>query len=512
MAVFALNADQQDPLTKEVMRRIERAERDRNRHMSRLQDCYKYALPWRHYANQTQPQDQLDEIFDETIAIVVEDFAADMLNTFTPLKADWLDVRPAETLDAAQKRQLAEPLAAYKRAIFSEMARSNLYQAFQEAYLDLGPGTMALLIRDIDPAQPIHCEAISAMDLLIDRGPYGWVDGRWRKWKCPGEEVLVLWPILEKTHPGRFKAGQEHNIKDGVHRVWKEKGSETWQYVVMDGNEIVLRETYTGRGSCPLIVARWSRDSTTAWGMGPTYRTLPAIKTLNHVRYTNLKNYDKQVDPVVSYEDDGYINLDQGLEPGKWVPRAPGGKAPEVIESKANFDIALFELDEERSIIRRAHYQDEPDQMGKTPPSATQWADEALRKQRRMGTPATNLVHELLYPVFYRFAYLLTKRGKLPKVNLNGAEIALEPISPLLRAQEQEEVVRLDRFAEMITLRFGPEMANIIIDGFKYAHRLAERLGIDPSLVRDEDQIQAAIQQLSPVLGGGQGAPDEQAA
>jgi hypothetical protein len=103
----------------------------------------------------------------------------------------------------------------------------------------------------------------------------------------------------------------------------------------------------------------------------------------------------------------------------------------------------VFERDELRSVIRRAHYQDKPEQLGKTPPSATQWADERAERARRMGTPATNLVLELQIPIYTRFSYILERRGTLPKVVLNGQAVTLEPVSPLLRAQEQEEVIGL---------------------------------------------------------------------
>ncbi len=490
-----------------VLKKVAQAEIDRNRHIRRIQDCYKYAMPWRHKANQNQPSDQLDEIFDEELMTVLEDFAADMLNTFTPQKSDWVDPKPVTTLDSGAKNQIASALSKYKRVIFDEMARSNLYQAMQEAYMDLGPGTMCMMITDIDPAQPLHCEAIPAVDLLLNRGPYGRVDGDWRKTKRCEYEIPTLWPEA-KWPDGKewnYDSVAEYEVIDGVYRDHKNKADETWHYVVLCGGTLVHRETYKGAGSNPFIAARWSRDPTTAWGVGPTYRTLPATKTLNHFRYLSFKNYDKQVDPNVSYEDDGVCNIDHGLNPGEWIPRAAGSSAPEPIESKSKMDLQVFQIDEVRSAIRRAHYQDRPEQTGKTPPTATQWADEAAERARRMGSPATNLVIEWQYPIFRRFAYLLAKRGSLPKVELNGQEVALEPISPLLRAQEQEEVIRLDRFAEMIQARFGNEMANIIINTFKYAHRLAQRLGVDPDLVRTEEEIQRAIQQLGPVLGGAEG-------
>lgn len=500
-----------DPELKMVQRMIASAETDRNRHLVRIEDCYRYGLPWRHKSNDSQPQDQLDEIFDEELMTVLEDFAADMLNTFTPQKSEWVEPKPVETLDTGEMRQIETQLARLKKVVFAEMARSNLYVALQEAYLDLGPGTMAMIVLDLDVAQPIHCEAIPAVDLLLNRGPHGKLKGIWRTRKRTGDEVQAMWPDARRRNGGEWKDDglPQHVVVDGVYRDLKEKADETWHYVVVCDSEIIFRETYKGKGSNPFIVARWSGDAMTAWGIGPTYRTLPAIKTLNHFRFTLLKNFDKEADPVVSYEDDGVMNVDGGVEPGKWYPRAPGSKAPEAIESQSRMDVASFNIDEVRTAIRRAHYQDRPQQQGKTPPTATQWADEAAERARRMGSPATKLVVELQYPLFERFVYLLTKRGKLPKIRLNDQTIALEPISPLLRAQEQEEVVRMDKFCEMIIGRFGPDMGNVVINTFKYAEKLRRKMGVDPEVVRGEGEISQTINQLGPVLGGGGGAAGE---
>ena len=512
--VVDLQAKGREVETKKVLKMVACAEKDRNRHIRRIEDCYKFGLPWRHKSNQNEPVDQLDEIFDEELMTILEDFSSDMLNTFTPQKSDWVEPKVMATLDKADTKLVSEQLGKYKRVIFDEMARSNLYQALQEAYLDLGPGTMCVLVLDLDPAQPIHCEAIPSVDLLLNRGNYGRVDGIWRKRQRTDEDIAELWPSAKDKNGELYDPDGlvNHEVVDGCYRDHKVKSDETWRYCVIIDGHIAYSETYKGKGSCPLIPARWSRDATTAWGVGPTYRSMPAYKTLNHFRYLGLKNYDRTVDPPFSYESDGVMNFDHGIEPGTGIPRSPGSKAPEIMESKRQLDVEIFQIDEVRASIRRAHYQDRPEQQGKTPPTATQWADEAAERARRMGTPATNLVLELQYPLFYRFAYLLEKRGKLPKVQLNNSTIAVEPISPLLRAQEQEEVIRLDRFAEMLATRFGVEMANLIINTFEYAERLAARLGIDPSLVRNEAQIKAAVEQLAPVLGGAGGAPTAEAA
>lgn len=498
--VTPLKAPDEDPQLKRVLKLISAAEIDRNRHLPRLRDCYKYALPWRHLDNQTQPVDVLDEIFDSELMTVVEDFSADMLNTFTPQKSEWVEPKPVETLDAGDVNQIRAALNRYKAVIFAEMARSNLYQALQEAYLDLGPGTMALVVTDIDPAQPIHCEALPCVDLLLNRGAYGRLDGIWRKKRRCGDEIKVLWPDATQSNGQPITDEAEFTVTDGVYRDHSNKADETWCYCVLIDSYLARPvQTFKGSGSNPFIVARWSRDSTTAWGMGPTYRTLPETKTLQHFRFTTLKNYDKAVDPAMSYEDDGVMNFDQGINPGDYVPRSPGSEKPEPIESKRDVNYEVFQIDEVRHSIRRAHYQDEPEQQGKTPPTATQWADEAAKRARRMGTPATNLVIELQYPLFRRFAYLLTVRGKLPPVKLNGETIALEPISPLLRAQEQDEVVRIDRYLEIVSTRLGPEVAQIVVNPLRTANKLAGKMGIDPDVNNTPEEVQKAMANIAAV-------------
>lgn len=495
-----------DPLVVECNRRIKLAEADRSRHRLRMDDCNKLAMPWRHRIDTNAPDPAaLDEVFDSTPMMVVQDFAADMLNTFTPRKNAWLEAKPVKTYDKGDQRQLLDGLKKVQDCIFDEMARSNLYQALPESYLDLSIGTMALSITDIGISDPLHCQAITApTDLLIDRGPYGYVDGKWRKWRLTREAIKVHWPEAKLPEQGGRNPddGRLYDITDGCWRDWNDRGTERHKYVVLCHEELLYQETYSGRGSCPFIVARWLRDSTTAWGVGPLYLSSPDCKTANHFAFTMLKIFDKYVDPVTSYEDDGVSNVDNGVIPGTWLSRARGSEPPQVVEAKGNIDFGAMQIDELRHAIKRAHYQDRPEQAGKTPPTGQQWADESVERARRMGAAAPNLVQELQYPIFWRFHYLLNKRGVLPKIELNGQAVDIQPVSPLLRAQEQEEVIRLDRFSEMIAARFGPQIAAVVIDIVKYSSKLAELLGVDAKLLRNESDIANAIKQLMPVLQG----------
>jgi hypothetical protein len=504
----------QDDFIVELSKRIARAETDRSRHYVRILDIIKYCLPWRHIpeGNYVAGEELTDDIYDSIGQTVLEDFSADMLNTFTPQSMQWTNIKPVLAFNSADMAGMGQKLGRYKNVLFGEMERSNLYQALQESYFDLGHGTMALHIDDLEPSKPIFCQAIPTSDLLIDRGVWGEIDGRFRRWRVRVDQLHVRWPDIPKENLPVYSPGDLTDllVTEGVFRDWSDKGNEKWQYVVFSGGSdvpgtigastdtgtLLLRREYIGQGSCPIVVARWSRDSQTAWGVGPTYRVMPEIKTANHLKYLSLANADRILDPPFTYEDDGVINFEQGIQPGVGIPKAAGSAPLQFFPSNFNLQYAETVINAAHETINRAHYQDRPTQLGKTPPSATQWADEAAERARRMGTPATNLVIELQYPIIKRFAYLLERRGKLPKIELNGEKVALEPDSPLLRAQKQDLVVRVQKFMEMIAGTFGPQILNIVIDQSAVTHLLADSMGVPTNIIRTQAQMAAAAKSL----------------
>lgn len=494
-----------------VKKRLKAAQTDRNRHRSVLEDIFRFALPWRPRFDQTErPQSDALELFDSTAQTGLHDFGSDMLATLTPIYADWLQVAPAEEMQAAQLKQLERPLADYQRVVFSEMRRSNFYEAAQEAYRDLGHGTMAMMIQDNDISKPIHCQAVPATELDIDRGAFGGVDARFRHLNPRHDEIKVLWPdaVIDDEFAAKIKASPDTRCKvtEGVIRDWSDRGNEANTLTVFTKDRKLQTGKLLGAGSNPLIVARWSTDSTSAWGIGPLYTCLADIKTVNKLIELILRNAEKSVDPATAYDDDGVINIDMGIEPGTWVPRLPGSKI-DAIESGARFDVAFMTQDDLRQTILRALFQDKPYQRGKTPPTASQWMDEAADTARRIGAPFGRLITEWQIPVFQRFAFLLSKRGKLPAVELNGNAVQINPISPLLRSQQQEEATRIDRYLEVLSTRFGPQVAQLIVNLFETADALRKSMGVSAKIVNDPETIKANLQQLMQAMQQqGQGA------
>src|SRR4029077_11981622 len=175
-------------------------------------------------------------------------------------KNNWIELAPNEELDNADKRMTEDDIKKMQGKIFSKMLRSNLYQALQEAYTDLGVGTMCLLIQDIDPSKEIHCEAIPSTDLILIKGPYGGVTGIFRPKKYSREELEVLWPDANMAELGakpldqNQAAEQMYDVTDGCWRDWADKRDTVYKYGVMANGKLIVKREYRGEGSCPFIV------------------------------------------------------------------------------------------------------------------------------------------------------------------------------------------------------------------------------------------------------------------
>lgn len=500
---------------KEAKRRLKKAQAGQQIHADRVDDIYRYMQPWRrrHY-RQSGAEGRLedyDELFDSTGLDVLEDFAADMGHTFTAPNDKWVEVQPVLQFSQGEQRQIDDQLKKYRDVVFDHIERSNFHEAAQEAYPDLFPGTMAMVVEDIDPGEPIHCEAVPLPELLIDRAPRGrGVGPRFRQFYIPLEHIEVLWPDAELPQAWQDEKKSRPDAKKqitwGLWRDHDRKDEEVWKYVVFSNDHLLLEEDLEGKGSCPLIVARWNPDGVTAYGVGPGHKALPAVKTANKTVELNLRAADFGVDPVTVYPDDGVMAPGRAVQPGDWLAKAPNSSDPKPLYQGGNVDLSMLQLDELRMTIRRAGFQDKPHQRGKTPPTATQYLEEQMDTIKRMGAPAGRLITEWQYAIFQRFAYLLEKRGVLPKVELNGEEIALKPVSQYTKQKQEQDALRLQRWVQTVA-EIAPQAVPAVVDLFEYANRQADFMGVKTrNLVRDPQQLAAVAEQLggTGLLGGGQ--------
>lgn len=440
---------------KAVYARIGKAREDRQRHATWIDEILRLMMPtYRRIGTKTSSDgviEEQDDLFDTELQTTGEDFSSDMISTFTPRYERWTSFEAAEDLDSGSAAEIADQLKAIGDSIFAELERSNYWDAAQECFTFWAVCAMGVAVSDMGSMNPLHFQPIELPDLLMERGFDGTVTGKWRQMRMTPTELYAMWPdYFPAAAPNAPK--KKHTVIEGCDRSFDMPGEERWIYrIFVDGKEKHSKE-YEGAGACPIIVCRYRHQADSAWGPGPAHKATPIARTLDELAYMNLKALGRQVDPPFSYEEDGTANYEAGIEPGRAYPRSHGSDAPEAMLPEIRFDALVFNQNDMRKAIKRALYQDRPEQPGQTPPTATQWIDERTWQTRRRELPRDRCVREWVIPIIQRIAWIKAQRGELPPVKLAGGKIInVRPISPLSKAKDLEDIQLAQQMIGMIS-------------------------------------------------------------
>jgi hypothetical protein len=128
--------------------------------------------------------------------------------------------------------------------------------------------------------------------------------------------------------------------------------------------------------------------------------------------------------------------------------------------------------------------------------SATEVVARQEALARRIGAPFGRLKTEKVFPAVRRVVHLLQRAGRIELPRVDGRMVALQPVSPLARAQRMEDIGTIDRFLEQLGLRYGPQMVAMITKPEETAAKLGELYGVPPSIVRTEMERQQMLAEM----------------
>lgn len=444
---------------------------------------------------------------------VVEDFATEVINAFMPPHAPWASSAAGEGVPDDIWEQVQEAAEESDKAVFRAVRASNFDPELARALIpDAALGTVGMWIDDYEAHEPIRCQHVPLRELEINVGPYGDVDDRFVVRHCRARKVQALLPgkmLPEKVaRKAKGKPDDWCEVVWGYWRDWSVAADEVWTWVCMADGEMVDSGDHRGEGSCPLIVGRFSPDSLYAFGNGPTLDSLPHLRIIDALATATQDRADVAVSPPVAYPDDGVLSFDKGIEAGKAYPKRPGSRGEiEPLYFTGDPDLGFYTLADLEKSVRRKHFADYPEQKGDTPPTATQWLDEMVKAQRRIGTPGMAFWREFPAQVFLRFRYLQAKRGRIAPLMLDGRLISTRPVNPATKAQENQEVQVATQLLGLAKSYF-PLTANAAIDELKTIENIKKKMGDSVVVLRPEQQVTALVQQILGQAGEAMQQPD----
>ena len=501
-------------LQREACDRIADAKAEKSKVLGDLEECYYFAAPRRirdvnsGSSSNTAPGDA-NELQTSIGFEVTDDFMTMLIDSFMPQSMKWAERHPDPFMPDAIKKTLLDQAKERDANIFEAIRGSNFYAELGKAGVpDAAIGVLAMDIRLKRPGMPIQCLGVPIRELEIALGPDGRIDDRfvvrktiYRRLPALLQDVNLPREISEKI---KDSPKQEVEVRWGYWRLWDRNDDEYWQHVIMVGQELVHDTVLRGSGSCPLAVGRFGATPDFAWPDGPLIKSLPDLRQIDDMRAGFIENIDFTLRPPISYPDDGVMNFAGGIEPGMAYAKRPGGGPHDLqkVYEPNPLDAAHFDEMNLEKRIRRLHYCDFPEQLGKTPPTASQWLDEMVEAQKKIGTPGYSFWREFPYEVFERFRFIAEASGAIQPLEVDGRRVSLQAYNPAQRAQENQEVLTATRLLQIAGSVF-PQTLQVMVNDQQTLRNLQDKLGDKIVALRSETELKEAVANVAQLAGVG---------
>jgi hypothetical protein len=504
-----------DPRTKRVMDRLGNAERVRMQIEARLDECYRYAMPGRARFHETEgtTTGTSDDIYDETAVVALEDFASVVHSNLTPDHAEWASLSCSLEVPKEDRDEMNRDLEELCTFAFDFIHASNFSQEAQEAYLDLGCSTGSLITEWRDGGL-VHA-SVPLTQVYFEAGADDSVGGMFRRRRNVRAELI---PAM---YPGAVIEGDLAKIIDKeadkpleiIDAFWRSHGNglEGERHVVVKGDAgglqstLILHQELRGRGSLPFTAFRFSKAAGEVYGRGPIMKVMSGIKTTNLAVELMLQNAAMSLVGMYQYDDDGVVNLNTlRIEPGAVIPRAPGSRGLERIETAGSeFNVAGLVLEDQRRNIRNGTYTDA---LGdpRSPMKAAEVHARTGEMAQRVSANVGRFSSELIRPYMYRVLYLLRQAG-LIELPVKMERILVTPEGPLARAVRQQKLGSIGTLHQSLGAMYGPQLATAMFHRERTAEMLREATGTPRLALADEDELRENLEQLQQAMEAAQG-------
>lgn len=512
----------------EVLKRADQAWTKKDLWRSMLEDAYELALPQRNLLTTfSEGAEKMDRVFDSTAVSSTVRFANNIQSDLTPAFRTWAELKAGPFVPDEAKDRLNEILQDVTKRIFAAIHVSNFDTAIGELYLDLAIGTGSMLILSGDDRTPIMFVAVPNAQIAIEDGPFGAVGAVYRRYKLKAYLIREQWPDAKELDQ-RFRLTKEiqndRTTEVDIDEVtYFDRDIQQWRYEVIvrgtsqssisttqqppsrttsrSGQRIVTRLFRKN----PWVIVRWIKIPGESQGRGPVLLALPDIRTVNAVVELILRNAALAITGVYTAIDDGTLNPDTvAIIPGAIIPvqRNDGPFGPSLAElpSSRNFDVSQFILEDMRGRIKELLMDRKLPEETAQPKSATEFIERVKELQQFAGAPFGRLFTELIVPTMERVIEILVQRGIIEDVPVDGLGIKVQVTSPLARVQALNDVEVVIRWLELQNASLGQELMMLATKVEDLGAWLGEQLGVDNTLIRDDQERSQLQQQLGQMV------------
>ena len=139
--------------------------------------------------------------------------------------------------------------------------------------------------------------------------------------------------------------------------------------------------------------------------------------------------------------------------------------------------------------------------------SATEISYRAQQTSKLLGSAYGRMQIEGVKAIINRGLHILEELALIENVDqfrVDGVNLAIEHESPLARAQSEEEINAMVRYAETISGFYGPQMLSMMTNPIMFAKLLAEKMNVPKSILPTMEQLQQTLQVAQAEQAAGQ--------
>jgi hypothetical protein len=481
-------------------------------------ECYEYTMPQRETFSWHAPgQKKNRHLFDSTGQQATYIAANNAQALLCPSWKHWSLLGPGGAIPAeeAEDPEVIDGLQESTETAFHYINHSNFSSVISETFLDLMVGTGALTLDEGELDDPLLFDGLPLSILEIEEGPKGRIETTFMRRTPLARNLVRMYQGMKVTDLSRESQEQVRKKPDTeipiIQAIVFHPKSRRYFGVVIEeaSKHIVWRYDY--ETSSPVIVARASVVSGEVYGRGRVMIALPDIKTLNTMQEYVLRHSAMVVAPPLTGVSDGVMNpFTVQLVPNTVIPvksNEDGNPSLRVLELGANFAITDAIMDQLRNSVRRTLLGER--RTDARVHSATEVAIDDRNRLWDMGAEFGRIQGELLAPVMSRVVWILQRRGLIAPIKVDGKQVTLKFVSPLARAQDQEDLIALQQAMDLsaIAAKVGGEPAMLAMTaGWKFEQLpawLSKRTGLDADLVRtkaEQQELTETVQQGAAAL------------
>ena len=475
-----------------MMRRITAAKGNKELWRSMHEECYDFFLPQKNLYNDRSNGQQKDEkVFDSTAQDALADYASRMESQLVPPGREWMKLEAGTDVPEAESDQVDVQLEKITKILFDNINSSNFSSQINEAFLDLGISTGAIIVEEGDGIQSsLRFRAVPLAELILERSQRGIVETVWREFKIQAGDIPAIFPHIKVPEDMQRDIDEKPETDyEFIEGVALNSDQKTYTNMVMSvkHKEFLYKEE---QDSSPWIVFRESTTAGEVYGRGRAMRCLSDTKSLNLLMRDYLSAVEIWGNPTYLAVDDGIINPHTSSFKPRTINVVGASDSVTTLPASGSPEVSMDLIQRLQDSVRKTMMSKPFGNIEETPVrTATEMsirnADLAETSQSASGRIQVELIERLIA----RSVYILSSLGKLPQFKVNGREAAIKFTSPSAKIQDEADLAATLRFMEIMAT-LPPELSYMTVKVEEIPSEIANYLGVSKKFILTEQEQQ----------------------